>query len=144
MRTPSSVENWLLAIWPTEATARKYYFLSEKSKESVEASKKLGDLMRDDGKEDGETETEINDEKVESDPIESNVNKKVPWNGKDFEKVIEVFEKEIAASTDLDDQASTSIIPPVKETAASQTVKTLFCRNCFEMCSKSGRAKNPR
>jgi peptidyl-tRNA hydrolase len=35
----------------SETTAKKYYFLAEKSKESVETSKKLGKLMREDASE---------------------------------------------------------------------------------------------
>ena len=41
----------------SETTAKKYYFLAEKSKESVKTSKKLGELMQAGGKEDA-TETE--------------------------------------------------------------------------------------
>jgi hypothetical protein len=35
----------------SETTAKKYYLLTEKTKESVETSKELGELMRCDGEE---------------------------------------------------------------------------------------------
>ena len=91
----------------SESTAKKYYLLAEKRKESVEASKNLGVLMRCDGEE----KNEGNDEKdegvsgskvqVENDrpgkDTEDTGNKRIPWNEEDSQKVKAIFEDEIVA-----------------------------------------------
>jgi hypothetical protein len=76
-----------------EATAKKYYLLSEKSKASVEASKKLAKLMR--------------DQDAATSPLKSNASesgssekkelgrKRMPWTPEDLEKVQETFREEI-------------------------------------------------
>ena len=76
-----------------EATAKKYYLLSEKSKASVEASKKLAKLMR--------------DQDAATSPLKSNASKSgsserkelgrkfSPRTPEDLEKVQETFREEI-------------------------------------------------
>jgi hypothetical protein len=88
----------------SEATAKKYYLLAEKTKESVEASKELGEIMRCDGEE--RSESEKNDEKdecksrineEEAEDTASGRPKRVEWTDGDLEKVKATFGKDIAA-----------------------------------------------
>ena len=94
-----------------ETTARKYYLLSDKSKASVEASRKLGKLMRTNDSSESETNCDLerNEEehikKVagkstedETEGLERNKGegkKKVLWRDSDLSKVYKVFEEEI-------------------------------------------------
>ena len=82
----------------SETTAKKYYFLTEKSKESVETSKKLGELMRAGSNEDAteieESESQTRKEKDQL-PSEVKAGKKLPWNEEDLEKVKKAFDEEI-------------------------------------------------
>ena len=79
----------------SETTAKKYYFLS---KESVQTSKKLGELMRAGSNEDAteieETESQTRKKKDQLLP-EVKAGKKVPWNEEDLEKVKKAFDEEI-------------------------------------------------
>ncbi|CAB4033290.1 Neurofilament medium polypeptide, partial [Paramuricea clavata] len=75
-----------------ETTAKKYYLLSDKSKASVEASRKLGKLMRTNDSMAGKS-TEDETEGLERNKEEGK--KKVLWRDSDLSKVYKVFEEEI-------------------------------------------------
>ena len=70
-----------------ESTARKYYLLSEKTKVSVEASTKLGQLMRE--------QNEDPCEQSENQEETLSTSKRVPWTNDELEKVKASFEDEI-------------------------------------------------
>jgi hypothetical protein len=88
----------------SETTAKKYYLLTEKTKESVETSKELGQLMRcDDGEEhqdsgkEGDCKTrDKEDTAVET---ESAPNRKGRWSASDFDKVKTIFAQDLAAKS---------------------------------------------
>ena len=80
-----------------ESTAKKYYLLSEKTKASVEASTKLGQLMR--GQNEDPCEQSEN-QQVTSDSTDNqqetlSTSKRVPWTNDKLEKVKASFEDEI-------------------------------------------------
>ena len=77
-----------------EATARKYYLLSEKTKSSVEASKHLPRLMR---AEHTSTETERAENESSDNGSDTRTLKsqRVLWNKSEVEKIAKIFEKEI-------------------------------------------------
>ena len=89
-----------------EATAKKYYLLTEKSKTSVEVSKNLGRLMRTD---DGNTETtrptasptkdvkDVEEKEVEGKDksSESETPKRIPWSDDDVAKIKKIFKDDI-------------------------------------------------
>ena len=93
-----------------EATAKKYYLLSEKSKTSVQVSKELGQLMRTD---DGNAHTACepssatketcavaeNKKSAENEPeksSESEGSKRIAWTDDEVTKIKEVFKNDIA------------------------------------------------
>ncbi|CAB4032290.1 Neurofilament medium polypeptide [Paramuricea clavata] len=87
----------------SETTAKKYYLLTEKTKESVETSKELGELMRCDGEEQQDSgkkgDSETRDKEDTAGETECATNQKGEWNDSDFEKVRTIFGKDIAAKT---------------------------------------------
>ena len=87
----------------SETTAKKYYLLTEKTKESVETSKELGELMRCDGEEqqdsDKKGDSETRDKEDTAGETECATNQKGEWNDSDFEKVRTIFGKDITAKT---------------------------------------------
>jgi site-specific recombinase XerD len=94
-----------------EATAKKYYRLTEKSKESVEVSKQLGKLMRsNDVTESGPlSDSEVGKEGMvpqssagdhSSLPnLAKQGSEKTPWSNEDAQKISEVFKDEISKKT---------------------------------------------
>ena len=89
----------------SETTAKKYYLLTEKTKESVETSKELGALMRcnnekhpdADGNSKGES-IEKDDEDGENDSNgKGSTNRKILWTDGDLDQVKFTFRKDIAA-----------------------------------------------
>jgi site-specific recombinase XerD len=100
-----------------EATAKKYYLLTEKSKASLEASRELGKLMRNEGSSDqrssqeeaenGRKELEENSEAAKStdvNDVECNMANEGPtmkglWTESDLKKVHSYFKDEIRMNT---------------------------------------------
>ena len=86
-----------------EATAKKYYLLSEKSKTSVEVSKKLGQLMRTDDESANnpceETPAVVEkrkcDESEPSQPSGIKKSKRIPWTDDKVAKIKRVFKDAI-------------------------------------------------
>ena len=98
-----------------ETTAKKYYLLADKSKASVEASKKLGKLMRADDignkdesdRSEGKDKTSVKklaglDPEGETESLERNKGEgkaKGTWTDSDLTKVQQVFQEEIKNKT---------------------------------------------
>ena len=87
----------------SETTAKKYYLLTEKTKESVETSKELGQLMRCDGKEhrdsDEKDENKSRDKEYTAGTTEDAALKNCSWSDNDVKKIQSVFGQDIAAKT---------------------------------------------
>lgn len=77
-----------------EATASKYYLLSEKTKASIEASQHLSRLMRAEptSAETEGAESESSDNDRDTRTLRP---QRVPWNKSELEKITKIFEKEI-------------------------------------------------
>lgn len=80
-----------------ESTAKKYYLLWEKTKASIEASTKLGKLMRNqDASENSADESEAD---VSADFNESETKKRTPWKDEEIQMVKETFNEELKLKT---------------------------------------------
>ncbi len=77
-----------------EATAKKYYLLTERTRASVEASEKLARLMRAEPTT-GETESGKSASSVGEEETSLNFTKRVPWTNDEVDKIKKIFREEI-------------------------------------------------
>ena len=84
-----------------ELTAKRYYLLSEKTKASVEASKRLGQVMRNEvsGEAEETADSESKGDKSVADDGMSEEKKRAAWTDSDLEKVENRFSEELKNKT---------------------------------------------